>query len=164
MDSSTRGVCGGFILLIWLNLKHYLSGPFFGVRLRLDPDYPNEPRFRGNLIVDSVFEYRLYGLFVPWCAFLALVLPNYLLCAFTIAWTILTWKRTFYYTTPFRFWTRAYAESPSKHRNRIRYAEEISREIERKEKAGVRWDSPEIQELITTGFKLQEMIIKGEQN
>lgn len=152
----------GFALLLWLNLKHYLAGPLLGFRLKLDPDYPNEPRFRGDLIVDSVFEYRLYCLFAPWCIFLALVLPLWTLPIIAGLWTGLTWNRTFYYSTPFRFWTRAYQESPTKHRNRIRYAEQIALEIERKDKAGARWDSPEMQELITTGMNLQEQIIKGE--
>lgn len=160
MDSRIRAYLSGFALLAWINLKHYLLA-IWGIRLRLDPDYPNETRFRGDLIVDSVLEYRFYGLFVPWCIVLALVLPYGLTGILAGLWASQTWKRTYFYSTPFRFWTRAYQEAPTKHRNQIRYAEEIGREIERKDKAGIPWDDPEMQQLITTGMSLQEKIVRG---
>lgn len=158
MDFLVWDYIWGLALLLWLNLKHYALA-VWGIRLRLDPDYPNETRFRGDLIVDSVLEYRIYGLFAPWCIFLALVLPWGVLAALAGFWVVSTWKRTYFYSSPFRFWTQAYREAPTKHRNRIRYAEEIGLEIERKDKAGVPWNDPEMQELIRTGMDIQERII-----
>lgn len=149
----------GFALLLWLNFKHYLWA-LWGVRLRLDPDYPCETRFRGDLVVDSVLEYRGYGLFVPWCAFLAIVMPVPLLLWFSLFWTTQAFLRADFYSTPFKFWTRAYNEAPGKHRNRIRYFEEISLEIERRLKAGADWESPEMQELNQAGRRVQDCIVE----
>jgi hypothetical protein len=159
MGSGFFDVVRGFTLLFWLNLKHY-SLALFGIRLRLDPDYPAEARFRGDLIVDSVLEYRGYGLFAPWSVFLALAVRPAVLWVVIATWSILAWRRTWFYSTPFRFWTRAYQESPNKHRNRIRYGEEIALEIQRKDMAGVPFDSPEMQELIKAGMALQNCIVE----
>lgn len=159
MELSLSGWIRGFTFLLWLNAKHYFFA-LWGLRLRLDPDYPAEARFRGDLIVDSVLEYRGYGLFVLWCPFLALICPKLPLLALALLWASLAFRRSRYYSSPIQFWTRAYNEAPLKHRNRIRYFEEISREIERQMKAGAAWDSPQLQALIETGNKIQNVIIE----
>lgn len=160
MASDFRGFCRGFSVLLWLNLKHYALA-IWGFRLRLDPDYPGESRFRGDLIVDAVLEYRGYGLFVPWCIFLAGLVPNYVCLALIVCWAFMTAERARYYKTALAFYTRAYQESPGKMRNKTRYAEELIREIERKSKAGLAWESPEMQVLIAEGFRIQNLIVYG---
>lgn len=149
----------GAALLVWLNFKHYLWA-LWGLRLRLDPDYPCETRFRGDLVVDSVLEYRGYGLFALWCPFLAIALPNPLLLCLTLFWTVQAFWRSEFYSSPFQFWTRAYNEAPTKHRNRIRYFEELSLEIERRMKAGADWNSPEMQELNLAARAVQDCVVE----
>ena len=150
----------GLGFLAWLNIKHY-SRALFGVGLRLDPDYPAEARFHGDLIVDAVLEYRGYALFAPWCVFLAAVLPWQAVVVIGALWAVLAWKRAFYYSSPFEFWTRAYNEAPNKHRNRIRYFEELTNEIQRLDKTQIPWSSPEIQRLVQRSREIQELIVRG---
>lgn len=125
----------GFARLLWHNLKHY-SLAIWGIRLRLDPDYPIEARFRGELVTDSVLEYRAYGLFAPWSIVLALVLPPAVLPLLGFTWAFLATMRAGFYASGFRFWRRAYQESPAKMRVRTRYVEALIYEIERRMKAG----------------------------
>lgn len=162
MVTNLRTQFFGFTRLIWLNLHHYWLAAW-GFGLRLDPDYPLEGRFRPDLLSDSVMEYRTYSLFAPWCAFLALVLPLSILFPIAAWWAIYAWKRAGFYKTALAFWRQAYQESPKKLRVQIRYAEEIALQIERLDKAGHDWISPEIQHLVNEGLSLQEVITKGKQ-
>lgn len=151
------GVARGLAVLFWLNLRHY-SLALWGVRLRLDPDYPGELRFRPDLIVDAVLEYRGYGLLVPVAVFLARLFPI-AVCGFLVgSWAVLAWRRAYYYSSPYRFWTRAYEEAPGKPRNQTRYAEELMREIERRMKAGQPYGSPECQFLIKKAMEMEDLI------
>lgn len=160
MDRSLFSEFRGFIRLISLNFKHYFFA-LWGIRLRLDPDYPMEWRFLPGLMSDSVLEYRMYALFAPWTVFLALVLPVAWSVAIGLAWAVLAWKRAGFYSSALNFWRQAYRESPNKGRVRIRLAEEIAYEIERLDKAGEDWTSDRIQSLIIEGANLQEIITKG---
>jgi len=144
----------GLALLVWLNLKHYCWA-IWGLNLRLDPDYPAEARYRGELIVDSVLEYRLYGLFALWCPILALLLPWYLDLTLVVWWTVQSHWRAAFYRTAFAFWRRAFLESPGKVRSMIHYAEELMREIERRYKAN---DDQTAAEMIAECRQLQDEI------
>jgi len=143
----------GLTRLAWVNLKHYTLA-LWGSN-RLDPDYPTETRFLGHLVVDTVLEYRAYPLFAPWLIFLAAAVPMQPLMLLGGWWAVCAWKRACFFSSAFRFWRQAYAESPSKMRTRTRYAEELIREIERRMKAGA-----EHQELIETAMKIQNGIIE----
>lgn len=145
---------------ISFNLKHY-PWALFGIGLKLDPDYPMVTNLAHGLMSDSVLEYRLYGLFAPWCAFLALALSKPWFIFLGAFWTVLAWKRTAFYASPLAFWRQAYLESPNKQRVRIRLAEELSHEIERLDKAGENWTGDRIQNLIIEAVNLQELITKG---
>jgi hypothetical protein len=163
MESDFLRKLQGFKHLAILNARHYALAAW-GIGLRLDPDYPDEARFKGELIVDSVLEYRGYGLFVPWAAVLARIVGRYDLRAVWIlaaAWAVLAWKRAFFYSSPFRFWTRAYLEAPGKARNQTRYAEECIREMERRLKAGADFQSEEIQELLAAARNVQNIIVSS---
>ena len=160
MDYSFRDRFLGFASLVRSNLEHYFLA-VWGIGLRLDPDYPVDPRFMGRLIVDAVLEYRAYGLFALWCPFLAMVLPESFLLFLAVWWAVLAWKRTSFYKTRFAFWTQAFEETPNKMRTRIRYAEELMREIERLDKAGFPFAGPEIQKLVVRAHEIQNLIIQG---
>lgn len=162
MGNSFSDYIRGFAFLAWLNLKHYVLA-LWGIRLRLDPDYPMEWRVFPGLMSDSVLEYRLYGLFAPWCVFLALALPSLPAGMLAGFWAVLAWKRAGFYSSALAFWRQAYRESPNKNRVRIRLAEEIAFEIERLDKAGEDWISDRIQSLVVEGTNLQELITKGKQ-
>lgn len=142
----------GFALLFWLNLKHY-SLAVWGLRLRLDPDYPGETRFEADLIVDAVLEYRLYPAFAPWCGLLAFILPLWASGILAALWALSARKRAYFYSSPFRFWQRAYTESPGKSRNKTRYVEELIREMERREKIGL-----DIDELATEARRIMDEV------
>lgn len=159
MVSDFRGMSRGLVSLIRSNLKHY-SGALFGIRLRLDPDYPMEGRFRGDLIVDAVLEYRFYGLFAPWSVLLAVLLPSPVAIVLAALWEVLAWRRADFYSSAFRFWRRAYQESPTKMRTRIRYEEELIREIERRMKSNDPDAGAELDELMQTAMKIQNGIIE----
>lgn len=120
----------------------------------------------GHLVTDPVLEYRLYCLFVPWAAFLGTFLAADDLRAVWILagfWGFLAWKRAYFYSSPFRFWQRAYLESPNKVRPQTRYAEEIMLEIERRIKQpGASFQDSDIQDLLADGRRLQGIITRGE--
>jgi hypothetical protein len=141
-------------------LKHYALA-VWGIGLRLDPDYPAEQRFRGDLIVDAVLEYRGYGLFAPWCTFIAVAMPRVALPFIAALWAVLAFRRASFYASPFEFWTQAYNEAPTKSRNQTRYVEQLMLEIERQLKAGKDYDSPEIQAMTSKAMEIQELIVKG---
>ena len=162
MDSRYSIRLRALVRFISLNLKHYRLA-LFGIGLQLDPDYPLEWELAPGLMSDSVLEYRLYGLFAPWCAFLALLLPAGWLAAAGTFWAVLAWNRAAFYSSALAFWRQAYRESPNKNRVRIRLAEEIAYEIERLDKAGEDWTSDRIQSLVIEGTNLQELIMKGKQ-
>ena len=147
----------GLFLLFWLNLRHYALA-IWGLRLRLDPDYPGETRFRGDLVVDAVLEYRGYGLLAPWSVFLAGLAYPPSLELIAALWAVSAWRRAYFYSTPYRFWTQAYDEAPGKSRNQTRYAEELMLEIERKMKAGMAYDHPEMQFLVGRSIEIQNLI------
>ena len=153
MVFSDRHYLRGLARLAWINLKHYAFA-LWGAG-RLDPDYPIETRFLGHLVIDAVLEYRAYALFAPWALFLAAAGPIPALELIAAYWAVLAWHRAYFFTSAFRFWRQAYAESPSKMRTRTRYAEELIREIERRMKAGT-----EYQELIEIAMKIQNEIIE----
>lgn len=114
------------------NLKHY-SLAAFGLRLRLDPDYPMETRFFPSHITDSVLEYRTYFLIAPWCAVLAWglsYLPPGVIVGLGAFWTLKSWQRAAFYKSSLAFWEQAYRESPRKDRVRTRYAEQLMQRIE----------------------------------
>lgn len=150
---SVRGVA----FLAFMNLKHYALA-LFGFGLRLDPDYPPESRFLGQLVVDSVLEYRGYALLVPWALFLALAIHPMILGFVAALWTVQAWKRAYFYSSPYQFWKQAFKESPAKIRVRTRYVEEIMLEIERRLKAGINYGDDRIQSLAAEGWKIQNMI------
>lgn len=157
MANAFRHNLRGLLVLLWLNLRHY-SLALWGCRLRLDPDYPGETRFRGDLIVDAVLEYRGYGLMAPWAVFLVLILPSDLLPFLIALWGFQAWQRAFFYSSPYRFWTRAYSEAPGKSRNQTRYAEELMLELERRLKAGADFHGLECQELVKRSIEMQDLI------
>lgn len=163
MDSRTVVRFRGLIRLISLNLKHY-RWALFGIGLELDPDYPIVWDALPNLLSDSVLEYRLYGLFAPWCAFLALILPNPPVLFLAVFWAFLAWQRSGYYRSALAFWRQAYAECPDKFRVMVRLAEELSRELERLDKAGEPWGGEKIQGLLDEAIVLQELIVKKRKN
>lgn len=154
MDGVFSDYLRGFAFLFWLNVKHYALA-VWGVRLRLDPDYPGETRFKGHLIVDAVLEYRLYPAFGPWCALLAFVLPPWVAGFLTGLWAVSSWKRAYFYASPYNFWRRAYLESPGKARNKTRYVEELIRQMERLDKRGANID-----DLANEARRLMDEVVK----
>lgn len=95
---------------------------------------------------------------VPWAVFLAWALPSVLPAVLIALWAFQAWRRADYYSSPYKFWTRAFNEAPGKHINRIRYAEELMLELERRLKAGASYDSEECQFLIRKGIEIQDLI------
>ena len=149
----------GFLVLLAYNLNHY-SVALLGFRLRLDPDYPLEFRFFPRYIADSILEYRTYILLIPWSAFLVCYwqLDPVAVCLIAIIWYIASVRRAMHYRSAFAFWKQAYKESPNKSRCQTRYAEELMKEIERRFKAGERWE--DLSELIREAELVQHRIVR----
>jgi len=137
------------------NLQHY-SFALWGLRLRLDPPYPMVMKFFPELITDSVFEYRTYGLHAFWAVLLAWLLPLPVAFAFVLFWLGQSCDRTKFYRSNFLFWKQAMKENgPDHQRTAGRYMEHIIRELERRMKAREEW-----QGLSEEAFRLQDEVIR----
>jgi len=121
-----------FLLYNW---QHY-SLALWGLRLRIDPDYPLVTKFFPGLIADSVLEYRTYGGIALWAMLLAFFLPLPLGTALVVLWAVQSWDRSKHFQSNLTFWREASRENPFPHRAHARYVEQLIREAERLEKAG----------------------------
>jgi hypothetical protein len=117
------------------NWQHY-SLALWGLRLRLDPDYPLLTHFFPGLIADSVQEYRTYGGTALWAIFLAYVLPLPLGTALVLFWLAQSVHRSQYFRSNLTFWRQASHENGFPHRAHARYSEQLLRDIERRVKSG----------------------------
>lgn len=137
------------------NLQHY-SLALWGLRLRLDPDYPHVTRFLPSQISEPVLEYRTYPLMGLWAFALAAALPANMLTALVLLWACISWDRSKFYRSELAFWRQVYKENGVSHqRGHGRLMEAITREIERRMKAGESWE-----ELTVEGFRIQDDVLR----
>lgn len=136
------------------NVQHYALA-LWGLRLRLDPDYPLLTGFFPSLISEPVLEYRTYGPLAGFALFLAAVLPPEILTALILAWACLSWDRAKFFRSDLAFWRQVYKENGLSHtRGHGRLIETLSREIERRMKAGEAWE-----ELAQEGLTIQDDVL-----
>lgn len=147
-----------FFRFLFFNIAHY-GLAIWGLRLRLDPDYPPVTRLFPHILYDSVFEYRTYG------AMIAVSLMTVGIASYSepLAWELVTfWALRSFFRVPFfrsnyLFWRQAYQESPRKNRTRVYYVEWCIREAERAFKNGERERALEIE---SEAWKVQDEICK----
>ena len=151
------GAVSDFVFLVAVNVHHY-SVAIWGFRLRLDPDYPKITRFLGNMITDTVLEYRSYALVGAWAIGLMPYADSAAFWVLVALWGALSFHRARLYRSSFEFWGQAWKESPRKARVMVRYAEEIMGEIERRMKAGASFD--DVRELSLLAERLVDDITK----
>ncbi len=125
----SRFVADCLVFLTW-NIRHYRLA-LFGVRLRLDPDYPSVKHFFPSLLTDTVLEWRIYGFLTLWAVFTAWLFPTWLLVVFVILLAVASLRRLRFYSSSFAFWKRAAIESPNKFRVLLRYGQELQIEERR---------------------------------
>ncbi len=120
----------GFRYLLGCNLRHY-SLALFGIRLRLDPDYPLTFDFLKDYISDPVLEYRTYFLVVFWGLLLAYLLPYAFQLGLLSFFVGQSWTRSYYYSSSLAFWRQAYRECPRKTRTQHLYVNRLKFELDR---------------------------------
>lgn len=145
------GFLSDLLFFVYINGRHYALA-LWGLRLRLDPDYPKVLRFFPEYITDTVFEYRSYALVALWGAVLMWTAGTPWLWLLVAVWALQSFHRARYYRSPLEFWGQAWRENPAKGRVITRYAENVLMEIERQMKAGATME--ELQGLIDLGTQL----------